>query len=232
VTNTFIDEYLPAEAQGLPCMSAPRFSTRITLAKSGDEARNQNWYSPLRRFSLPEAVGDQDTFEQVLTFWLNTGGPFATWPFRDPFEFASCALSEANVEPDYTAGDQLLGVGNGTTTQWQLTKVRPLGGASSGYSYTRTISLPILSTIEIEIDGYAPADCPEEQGGPYTVVSITRPGGLVTITPPIKAGVAATWGGLFDTEVRFEGDDSFDQVMHSFSTTGSAPLNFVEVRRC
>jgi len=224
MADAFIDEYLPAAIQGMPCRSSPRFSTRIVLSKSGDEGRNQSWKSPLRRFVLPEAVGDQEALEAALDFWLIMGGPFHTWPFRDPFDFASVALEEPNVPPSTSGLDQALGAADGTTWQYQLVKRRQVGAQT----YDRPIYLPVLSTIHVLMDGVAPAAA---SGGPYTV-SISRPGGVVSFSPVPQAGLTLTWGGLYDTEVRWEADTSFDAIIHSLDTIGAAEIDLVEVRRC
>jgi hypothetical protein len=54
----------------------------------------------------------------------------------------------------------------------------------------------------------------------------------VTFSPIPQAGLVLTAGFLFDREVRWEGDDSFDGIIHSLETTGVAEIDLVEVRRC
>lgn len=228
MAESFRDVYLPDDLLGMPCRSLPRFSTKIDLMKSGDEARNRNWNNPLRKFQLPEAVTDQDTLNQALAHWMVMAGPFHSFPFRDPFDFASCDLDSPNTVPAYTGSDQALFTGDGLTYQFQLTKTYSLGG----FTQSRNIYLPVLDEIEILINGVAPGSVSGALGGPYSVVSISRPGGLVTISPTPHAGLVGTWGGLWDTEVRWEGDDAFDQIAHSMDTDGAAEIDLVEVRRC
>lgn len=236
MSNAFLDISLPEGVKGMPCHSGPRFSTRITLAKSGAEGRNQNWQNPLRKFQLPEAfTDDQAVFEELQDFWLIMAGPFRTWPFRDPFDFASAPLDEPNTEPMISGSDQPLFTADGLGYTYQIIKRRTLAGVN----YDRPIYLPILDTLEFLFSsplhgGLAPtlpASVGAPWGGPYTV-GTTRPGGLVTVSPIPQAGLVGTCGYLFDTEVRWEADDSFDAVILSLSTTGSAQINLVEVRRC
>jgi uncharacterized protein (TIGR02217 family) len=225
--DAFLDLYMPEEIKGMPCRSQPRFSTKIVLAKSGDEGRNQNWRTPLRRFVLPEAVSDQESFEAALDFWLVTSGPFHSWPFRDPFDFASVALDQPNVEPEIALDDQPLGTADGLAYAFQLVKQRTV----SGRTFEEDIFLPIVDTVLLGMNGYAPEDVPGGLGGPYSA-TISRPGGLVTFSPIPQAGLVLTAGFLFDREVRWEGDDSFDGIIHSLETTGVAEIDLVEVRRC
>lgn len=231
MSDPFIDLYLPDDVQGIPCNSTPRFSTRITLAKSGDEARNQNWRHPLRKFSLPEAICNWCAFEQVQTFWLIMGGPLSTWPFTDPFDFGSVAVASPGELPDISGSDQALGAGDGSTTDFQLVKTRTQGA----YSYARPIYLPQVDTVAVLMQppgGVAVAPnhpSLDAHGGPYTF-AVSRPGGVVTFDPAPADALVLTCGFLFDTEVRWEADDSFDGVVHSMETSGASPLTFVEVR--
>jgi uncharacterized protein (TIGR02217 family) len=228
MADAFRDVYLPDNVIGLPCRSMPRFSTKIDVMKSGDEARNRNWISPLRKFQLPEAVTETEDLNAALDHWMIMAGPFYTFPFVDPFDFASVPIAEAGVAPDWSGLDQALFVGDGLAYQFPLIKTYSIGG----FSQTRKIVLPQLDSIAILIDGVAPSAVSGGLGGPYTVTGISRPGGVVTISPVPHAGLVGTWGGLFDAEVRWDGDDAFDQIAHSLTTTGAAGIDLVEVRRC
>lgn len=233
----FLDVYLDDMIPGFPCNSSPRFSTTIQGAGSGAENRNRNWQHPLRRFQLPEAIREQVTFEAISDHWLVTGGPELTFPFRDPLDFASTALDFPNVPPTISPEDQYLGTSDGFTSAFQLQKtyVRPLNGGGE-VSYTRPIYLPVVASVELLIgpylgSWYPPGSVPGGAGGPYTY-SINRPGGIITFDHPLNAGLEVTAGFLFDTQVRFEADDSFDGIVQSYLVSGFANLVFVETRPC
>jgi len=226
MTRRFVDLYLDRQVPGFPCYSSPKFSNTITAAAGGDENVNRNWQHPLHTFRLPNAIREHATYEAVHDHWLIMGGDEATWPFRDPLDFASCPLTEANVEPDFTGSDQVLGVGDGLTRTFQLAKTYSRGG----YDYTRPIYLPVLASLLILVNGVA-YDSLSAPGGPYTL-AITRPGGAVTFTPALGNGVTATWGGLFDVITRFEASDSFDGIVQSYLVSGFGDLTLQEVRNC
>lgn len=232
----FIDTGPPSNILGLPCRVVPRWSTQITMTKGGEENRNQNWQDPLRKFIFPEGVGDTEDFNDLTEHFLAVGGPLNTWPLRNPFDFASCPLVQANTIPVgvITGLDQEFGVTDGVTSAYQLTKTYSYG--TTPITYTRNIYLPVVDLAEgpvpiILMNGELPADA---AGGPYTyaISRDVQPAGVVTFSPVPSASLTLTWGGLFDDLVRYESDDSLDNAMHSLLTEGCAPLSFVEVRPC
>ncbi len=219
----FVDQYLPTCVAGYPCYSMPRWSTSLVNVDSGAEDANQRWENPLHKFVLPEAVRDMDLFNAVRNHWLAMRGPFHTWPWRDPLDFASVALTKPNVVPSVSDTDQELGVGDNYEDSFQLYRTY----TSGDQTYRRKITLPVLDTILI---GATPdSDTPTWTLPPYT---ISRPGGVVQFAEPIPEGVVLSWGGLFDVPVRFEADDSFDGIVKSLGVAGYSDLTFIEVRGC
>lgn len=244
----FIDMYLDDTILSTPIHSAPKTSTTIVVASGGDEGRNQNWAHPLRSYSIPEAIREQAPFEAINAHWLIVGGPFLSWPFTDPLDFASVQLDAPSIGPDdpnwappeIGGNDQTVGVGDGFNRVFQLQKsyTRPLVGGGLG-SYSRPIILPQLSSVLILmrpshapfVNWYTPAAVPSGAGGPYTY-EITRPGGEITFTPAPAEGTEIEAGFFFDVQVRFETDDAFAGIVQSYRIAGFAAVNFVEVRPC
>lgn len=220
--SRFKDIPLPFGTIGFGFASGPRFSTTIVSVSSGAESANQNWANPLRRFTCPEAVRDQATFEAVRTHWLAMRGPFYTFPLRDALDFASVALPAANVAPDVSSIDQPLGIGDGFTRRFQLRKEYTATGAESE-TYSRPIYLPQVETVIVSMDGgeASPAD--------YTV---EREGGMVEFGTAPDPGVVLRWGGLFDVNVRFEADDSFDGIVRTYRVAGFADMTLLEIPLC
>lgn len=219
----FVDEYAPADMPGFPCLSSPRWSTAITQVDSGAEQANQRWQHPLYRFTLPEAVRRHSVFEALKDHWLAMNGPAHTWPFRDPLDFASRALPAANVAPAVTMADQVLGMGDGAKTSFQLVKTYARGAQT----YTRTIHLPVADSVLVSIAGADPATLSPPIGW-----SVSRPGGVVTFDSPPGPGQIVRGGFLFDVEVRFETDNAFDGIVQSYQVSGFADITLVEVRPC
>lgn len=228
MTGEFVDEYLPAKIRRYPFRSAPRTSTRITQVKSGHEHRNRNWIHPLHKFTAPEAIECHDDLEDVKDAWLALGGPFTTFPFRDPLDFASRRLTAANKVPTIGPTDQVIATADGTEESFQLIKTYNFGSAS----YARRITLPIVSTVQIYMNALDPATAnPTLPGGPY-VWTVDRETGLIAPDKFVTAGVVITAGFLFDVIARFEDDDTYEGIVQAFEVSGHADLSFVEVRPC
>lgn len=221
--SRFIDLYLDRCVPGYPCMSSPRWSTSITHSDSGAEQANQRWEHPMHRYTLPEAIRDHDVYEAVRDHWLITRGPLRSFPFRDPLDFASCALERPNKIPTITFSDQVLGTGDGIEVEFQLVKKYTRGLES----YTRNIVHPVLSTVLVSVDNTDPAALP----GPLTY-TVDRDTGAVTFSGPPTPGSVIRAGFLYDVEVRFESDESFDGLLRDYGVSGFADLVLIEIRPC
>lgn len=219
----FKDVYLNSKIVGYPTRVAPNFSTDLAKSDSGSEQANRHWQHPLRSIVLPEGVRDHATFEALKSHWLVMAGPFHTFPFRDPTDFASVALTKVNTEPVVSRTDQSLGTGDGLTRVFQLKKRYTAGGET----YDRIIHYPVTSSILIGVDGVDPAAL-----SPALTATVAREGGTVTFDVAPDAATVLTWGGLFDLQVSFEGDDVFDGVMRTYGADGFADILLREVRYC
>lgn len=216
--SRFKDVYLDSQVPGYPCISSPRWSTEMVEVDSGAEQVNQRWSHPLHKFTLPEAVRDMSVFNAVRDHWLVMRGPAYTWPWRDPLDFASAALTQPNTPPTLSRIDQPLGVGDGITDKFQLIKRYTRGTQT----FDRTITLPVLASVLIGANGAAVTNG----------FSVSRPGGIVTFDTPPANNVVLTAGYLFDVEVRFEDDHAFDGIVQAFGLGGFADINLREVRSC
>lgn len=221
--SRFIDVYLDKCVPGYPCMSSPRWSTSIAHSDSGAEQVNQRWENPLFRFTLPEAIRGHSVYEAVRDHWLIMRGPAFTFPFRDPLDFASVALERPNQVPAITWLDQTIGTGDGVTTIFQLTKTYNRGGQT----YTRTIVHPVVITVVVSINGGDPGALM-----PAITWTVDRLTGQIEFSSPPAPGHVIRAGFLFDVEVRFESDESFDGVLKDYGVSGFADLTLIEVRPC
>lgn len=224
--SRFHDVYLDRCVPGYPCMSSPRWSTSITHSDSGAEQANQRWEHPLHRYTLPQAFRDHEIYEAVRDHWLVMRGPLRSFPFRDPLDFASCALTRPNQVPAITFSDQVLGTGDGVTVAFQLQKTYTRGAET----YTRKVVHPVVSTVIVSIDNTDPTTWV------FPLIPLTwtvdRLTGVVTFSGPPAPGQVVRAGYLYDVEVRFESDESFDGLLHDYGVSGFADLVLVEIRPC
>jgi len=68
-----------------------------------------------------------------------------------------------------------------------------------------------------------------EGGGPFEV---SRPGGIITFDEAPEEGAIITVGYLFDVEVRYENDNTFEGIFQTTGVAGYADIKLVEVRHC
>lgn len=223
MVTRFKDEYMPTAVLGYPARVAPRWSTGLAQSDSGAEVADQRWSHPLRSIQIPEGVRDHVTFEALKAHWLVMAGPASTFPWRDPTDFATADLEAINQAPTLSRTDQAIATGDGATRTFQLKKTYTRGAET----YARNIFLPVESEVLIGVDGSDPTTL-----SPALTPTITRYGGTVTFDIAPGVGQAITWGGLFDLEVRFEADDTFDGVMRSYAASGFADVPLQEVRFC
>lgn len=217
----FVDEYISGKVPGLPCVSVPRTKTTIQVTAGGNENRNQEWEHPLHSFVLPEAIArDWEVVQSLMHHWRIMAGPFRSWPWRCPLDFASCDLVRPNQVPTIAMLDQVIGTADGFTEQFQLRKTYTVGAQT----YARDIHLPVLSSVLVALDGALVAS---------SDYSVTRPGGVVQFDlPPADGAGEITAGFLFDVEVRFESDDALEGILRATRAAGFADLTLIEVRPC
>lgn len=225
--SRFKDVYLSNCVPGYPAASSPYWSTAITRVDSGAEKVRQRWEHPLHRYHLPEAVREHAVYEAVHDHWLIMRGPAYSFPWRDPLDCASVALNvpvtDDSLLPTITGSDQVIGTGDGVTKNFQLTKTYTRGVET----YTRPIYHPVVSTVLTTLNGFDPLSF-----SPQYTWSVDRLTGVVTFDIAPAPGMIVRSGFIFDTEVRFEADDSFDGIVRTYSLSGFADLTFLEVRPC
>ena len=155
----FRDQGPPSGFRGWPCHSSPRFSTAITLVDSGDEHGNQRWQHPLFRYQLPEAVRDQATFEAIYSHWMVMAGPFHTWPFRDPLDFASAPLALPNTVPVLSRTDVQIGVADGIGNTFPIVKTKVVFNDTTGSIVVKVDGVTVLSVSGIDTVATGNVEC-------------------------------------------------------------------------
>ena len=167
----------------------PERSIEIVSLSSGREKRNLRQAHALRRFDAGTGLRAISEIEEILNFYEARKGPLHGFRFRDPFDWKSCGQSAA-----ITPLDQQIGVGNGVTATFALTKTYGV----SPYAYQRPLACVIAASLRVSADGI------EVLPATYTV---TAPGSAITFLPgSIPAnGKIIRAGFEFDVPVRFEG---------------------------
>lgn len=179
--------------------------TEIVTLASGFERRSTPWAHGRRRYLIGAGVRSLDDAAALVAFFEGRRGRLHGFRYRDFADFKSCAPS-GSVEPT----DQPLGLGDGATTAFALTK--------SYADLARPIAKPVAGTVRIAVDSVETLA--------FTVETTT---GLVTFdTPPDEAAVL-TAGFEFDTPVRFDAD-RIDVTLESFDAGRIVAVPLIELR--
>jgi uncharacterized protein (TIGR02217 family) len=187
----------------------PDWPAEIVELASGREQRNTTWSSPLRTYDAKFGVRTPAELYEVLSLYHVACGRLYGFRFLDWTDYRSGPPHQAP-----TPLDQALGAGDGSRTQWQLSKRYAFGGET----FDRRITRP-FGTILVAVNGV-----PAASG--WSVDTAT---GTVTFAAPPAGGAALTWGGQFHVPVRF--DARLDQISLRTAAIGDIPSIFLKELR-
>ena len=157
----------------------PAFSTTVVETASGHEQRHVNWSQARGRWDVGTGLRRRDDLDELIAFFRARMGRAYGFRFKD--------------HADYRALAQPIGVGDGTTTTFQLVKRYTSGPAT----VTRTIAKPVQGTVEV----YRNAQL--QSSG----VSVDHATGVVTFSGPPEPGDVLTADFELDVPVRFDVDE-------------------------
>jgi uncharacterized protein (TIGR02217 family) len=185
--------------------------TDIVTLSSGREQRNSRWAGSRRRFDAGLGVRTIDALQAVIAFFEERRGRLTGFRFRDRTDWRSGPPSK---EP--TPMDQRLGVGDGATLGFQLTKTY----GSSFAPYHRVIAKPVGGTVRVALNGVEQA-----VGSGFNCDPAT---GIVTFSAAPPAGAVITAGFAFDVPVRFDTDE-LDIDLSTFDAGGIPQIPLIEI---
>lgn len=171
---------------GMGASMGPEWRTEIVTLASGQERRNSPWRGGRRRFDLGGGRFGQEEAHAMIAFFEARRGRLHAFRLRDPLDWKSCAPTVS-----LATTDQVIGIGDGAQTAFQL--VKTYGVAPS--SVARIITKPVMGSVIIALNGAPSQD--------FSLDALT---GVVTLNAAPAVGVAISAGFEFDTPVRFETD--------------------------
>ena len=189
----------------------PERRTQIVELASGDEERNASWANSRRRYDAAYGIRRADDLASVVAFFEARSGRLYGFRWKDWADYKSCLPAQT-----LAATDQTIGTGDGTKTEFQLTK----SYTSGSQTWTRNITKPVAGTVKVAIAG-------AEQSTGWSVDTTT---GLVTFTTAPASGAAITAGFEFDVPVRFD-TDQLDVTMDIERLGSITSIPLIEVRR-
>lgn len=198
----------------LGARGGPERRTEIVTVGSGREERNARWAHARRRWNAGYGVKSLDALAEVVAFFEERRGRLYGFRWRDRLDHSS-APPGLESSPE----DQLLGLGDGERTSFQLIKTY---GAEHA-PYQRPIVKPVAGTIRVAVDGVEMSEGVAFDADPATGLIVFRAG-----FEPAE-GAAVTAGFLFDVPARFDTD--FLEVDLAAFAAGEIPsIPVVEIR--
>ncbi len=111
-------------------IGGPQFSTNTILMQSGREQRNRNWKQARMRYKVSFGLRSKTQMETLVGFFYARGGKAEGFRFKDWAAF--------------TVKGQLLGIGDGSTCEFQFVKDYP--------NYRRIIRKPVPGSVLVNRD--------------------------------------------------------------------------------
>ncbi|MEM7524979.1 MAG: DUF2460 domain-containing protein [Pseudomonadota bacterium] len=190
----------------------PERRTEIIALASGFEERNATWAHGRRRYDAGIGLRAMDDIYAVVSFFEARLGRLYGFRWKDWSDYRSAAPSEV-----VTPFDQPLGVGEGVTTVFALSKAYVSGPAS----YTRPVRKPVAGSVRTAVNG----------------TELTTPGafsadettGDVTFAVAPGAGDVISAGFEFDVPVRFD-TDRIEINLAAFEAGEIPSIPIIEVR--
>lgn len=161
----------------------PGFNTTVLVLSSGAEKRNINWQRTRAKYDVSHGVKSREDMDELLAFFYARYGRAHSFRFKD--------------WADYQLSTQIIGVGDNSETDFQITKTY----VSDAYTYVRNITKPVSGTLTgVTVDAVA-----QTEGGDYTVDYET---GIITFSSPPGSGLDVAVAACdFDVHCRFETDE-------------------------
>jgi uncharacterized protein (TIGR02217 family) len=194
-------------ALGRSASVAPEFSTSIAVTASGHERRNALWSDARLHFDVGPGIRSESELSALIAFFRARRGPARGFRITDPFDNSSNGMTGTP-----TMLDQLIGIGDGVKTDFQLTK--SYGGAEP---QVRPITRPHPQTLLVSVGGTASTAWTLGDKGLLRFVA----------APPPGAEVRA--GFHFDVPVRFA-EDRLDVSAVNFAAGEAPSVPLIEIR--
>lgn len=131
-------------ALGMEASGGPEFQTRIATLASGFEQRNADWSEARLRFDAGLGVRSEEDIATLLGFFRARRGQAHGFRLLDPLDHSSAPHGQ---EPGPT--DQLIGVGDGNRTNFQLMKAY----GEPPYLAHRVITRPDAASVRVSVGG-------------------------------------------------------------------------------
>lgn len=208
---SFHDVRFPAKLS-FGSVGGPERRTDIVTLTSGFEERNTPWAQSRRRYDAGIGLRSLDDIAALIAFFEARQGQMYGFRWKDWSDYKSCLPSDT-LRHD----DQVLGVGDGVSVQFQLVKLYRSGVSE----YLRPITKPVAGTVRVGVQSDEQHESVDYEIDPTT--------GIVTLSHPPVEGIVVTAGFEFDVPVRFD-TDGIQTSVANFQAGEAPNVPVVEVR--
>lgn len=225
----FYDVRLPVDIER-GARGGPSFDTTIKALKTGHEKRNQNWEQSKGAWDVSYGITHLTDLENVIDLFYAMEGSTYSFRFKDWADFRIGNPLSGDVSTR-----QQIGLGDGTTTTFQL--VRRYGFVGIKF-HERDVTRPCAGTVRIFNEAVELTAV--ESGAGAGEFSVDYGTGIVTLGEAPSASGGSGDGGAeivaaiaeFDVPVRFEADNlEIDVTVFDSDAVGSLPrIGLVETR--
>lgn len=182
----------------------PTFNTTVFTAASGAEQRNVLWQNARAKYDVAQGIRDKEDMDEILKFFYNVKGKATGFRFYD--------------WSDFDVTNQVIGVGTGSQTAFQIVKTYTLGANT----YTRVINKVVPDTLTAMTLNGTPV-----LSSTYSVDNNT---GLVTFNSAPAGGVTVGVAYCeFHVPVRFDTDE-MPISLEAFRLESWNDIPLVEIR--
>lgn len=199
-------------ALSLGSVGGPQRRTNVVTLANGFEERNTPWAHSRRVYDAGIGMRSLDDVQEAIAFFEARFGQMFAFRWKDWSDYKSCKASAT-----ISFSDQVIGIGDGIRTAFQITKTY----ASGGHSYVRPIKKPVASTVLIGIEQDIQTETVNYE------VDVTN--GVVHFTHPPDPDTRIFAGYEFDVPVRFDSDRILTSVA-SFQAGQVPDVPIIEVR--
>lgn len=179
----------------------PLYATDIVITAGGHEQRNVQWEQARARYNVAHGVKTKAQLDQLIAFFRARKGRAYGFRFKD--------------WTDYQLMDEVIGIGDGVRTDYQLIKTYSSGSAQD----VRIIRKPVVGTVSVQLDGVAVT----------SGVSVSTDTGGIDFTVPPAAGKVITASAEFDVPVRFD-TDRLSATLDDYGVHSWQDIPLIEVR--
>ena len=179
----------------------PMFLTDVVATVSGHEQRNSKWSQSRAKYNAASGIKTETQWQALIAFFRARRGKAVGFRFKD--------------WSDYKAENIQIGVGDDSTTDFQLIKIY----SSGSVAVSRDITKPVAGTVDIYVDAVL------QSSG----VSVDTTTGIVTFDTAPAGSEVITADFEFDVPVRFDTDE-LGLSMDSFDASSWSSIPLIEVR--